>query len=252
MKKEKGITLIALIITIIILIILAVVSVQTIKNLNITKYAENAAGDYNVEQEKELIGVAYADYSLEKYLPEGIGKTLNVEGAKITEENETEWTVEFEKTGNIYYVQKKDGTVIEFSMAWWKLTEEEERAIDDAAVDSETWVIAVKETSEGVTVGVAFMVITEGNGTKDVLMIVDETSGVYLFPVNDNASEQERTSGLKKKYQWYFSTDGSRYTDETVEEYNGPCPISIEDFQGEDSAIVSESYLERVINSFNN
>ena len=69
-KRSEGITLIALIITIIILIILAVVTVQFALNGGITGYAQEASNHYKVEQEKELIGVGYAEYKAAKYLPQ--------------------------------------------------------------------------------------------------------------------------------------------------------------------------------------
>ena len=53
MRKEKGITLIALIITIIILLILAVVTIGSIKNSKIIDQAENAAKDYNKGKTEE-------------------------------------------------------------------------------------------------------------------------------------------------------------------------------------------------------
>ena len=53
MKKEKGITLIALIITIIILLILAVVTIGSIKNSNIISYAENASTNYETSKADE-------------------------------------------------------------------------------------------------------------------------------------------------------------------------------------------------------
>ena len=47
MKKERGITLIALIITIVVLLILAAVAISSIQNDGILSYAINAAKDYN-------------------------------------------------------------------------------------------------------------------------------------------------------------------------------------------------------------
>lgn len=63
--RNKGITLIALIITIIILLILSVVTIKITLNGGIIKHAENAVGDYNVEQwlaSKSVQG--YSDFAL--------------------------------------------------------------------------------------------------------------------------------------------------------------------------------------------
>ena len=67
-KRSEGITLIALVITIILLLILAVVSIQIITNQGIITHAETAGTTYTEEQEKELIGIGYSNYQLEKYV----------------------------------------------------------------------------------------------------------------------------------------------------------------------------------------
>ena len=46
MKKQKGITLVALIITIIVLLILAVVAIAAVSGGNILNHARNARDDY--------------------------------------------------------------------------------------------------------------------------------------------------------------------------------------------------------------
>ena len=58
MKKQNGITLIALIITIVVLLILAVVAIGAVKDSDIIGHAENAATKYNIaaKEEEELLG----------------------------------------------------------------------------------------------------------------------------------------------------------------------------------------------------
>ena len=63
-ERSEGITLIALIITIIILIILAIVTVKLAIDGGVLKNAEFATSTYIVEQEKELLSLAYQDYKL--------------------------------------------------------------------------------------------------------------------------------------------------------------------------------------------
>ena len=53
LKKEKGITLVALIITIVVLLILAAVAIGAVKNSDIIAYAQNAADSYETEKGKE-------------------------------------------------------------------------------------------------------------------------------------------------------------------------------------------------------
>lgn len=58
MRKQNGITLIALIISIIILLILAIVTIRTIKDSNIIKYAQDATNAFNDGQENEKVQLA--------------------------------------------------------------------------------------------------------------------------------------------------------------------------------------------------
>ena len=53
MKKQNGITLIALIITIVVLLILAVVAIGAVKDGGIIEHAQNAADKYESEKQKE-------------------------------------------------------------------------------------------------------------------------------------------------------------------------------------------------------
>ena len=53
LKKEKGITLVALIITIIVLLILAVVTISAVNEGSLFSYANNAATAYSAAQEQE-------------------------------------------------------------------------------------------------------------------------------------------------------------------------------------------------------
>ena len=58
MRKEKGITLIALILTVIVLLILAVVSISTIQNQGIIEHANSSTTKYNeaVNNEIDVLG----------------------------------------------------------------------------------------------------------------------------------------------------------------------------------------------------
>lgn len=101
-RTNKGITLIALIITIIILLILAVVSIRLVVNNGILGKAEHATTKYGTEEEQEQIKIGYADYQMAK--ESGVeNPQLTVAGAKVTR-NETDWTVKFSKTGNVYTI----------------------------------------------------------------------------------------------------------------------------------------------------
>lgn len=103
LKEQKGITLIALIITIIILLILAMVSIRIVLNENILTHAETAATQYVIEQEREKIQLAFADYKMGAYLSSS--PTFAVEGANVSANGTDGWVIEF-PTGNKYDLSK--------------------------------------------------------------------------------------------------------------------------------------------------
>ena len=108
MKKQNGITLIALIITIVVLLILAVVAINAVKDGGIITHAQNAANDYTIAQEKEQIALAYSEYFINKRT--NPNATLEVEGATVTGSEENGWKLTFNKTNNAYEVDK-DGNI---------------------------------------------------------------------------------------------------------------------------------------------
>ena len=122
MKKttqNEGITLVALVITIIILLILAMVTINILINQDIIGRANNAVRNYEVAEEKELIGLAYQNYKMDQ-LHDGDAQ-LTVDGANggnpITPDEEGTWTVEFDKTGNKYELDK-NGNIGPYTPKW--------------------------------------------------------------------------------------------------------------------------------------
>ena len=110
LKQTKGITLIALIITIIVLLILAMVSIRLIMNAGIIGKAQTATETYGIEEEKEQIKLAYADYQMAKESGEA-NPTLDVAGASEVQESDESWTITFEKTGNVYTLSADGKTI---------------------------------------------------------------------------------------------------------------------------------------------
>ena len=109
MKKQRGITLIALIITIVVLLILAGVTIGAVKESGIIGHAQKATSEYTIAQEKEKIALAYSEYKIKKAFD-----NTNVEEFKIDEEDViTEpignygWKVKYEDTGNVYGINLK-------------------------------------------------------------------------------------------------------------------------------------------------
>lgn len=81
MKKNRGITLIALVITIIILLILAGVTIGTLRNSNIFGNAEKAANKYNREAERENALISGIDDYINKYIE---GTSIDLSSGNIT------------------------------------------------------------------------------------------------------------------------------------------------------------------------
>lgn len=67
MKKENGITLVALIISIIVLLILAIVSISLVINNGILDKAKSAVEKYSKDEMCEQIKLAYQEYQMGKY-----------------------------------------------------------------------------------------------------------------------------------------------------------------------------------------
>lgn len=126
MKKEKGITLIALIITIIVMLILVGVTVTVALNGGLFTTTKQAADRTTEEKEKEIIQVAYSDYNMQKYSSQDkktadfdlleeffIGKDIN---SLINEEKSVNGEVCFEdkdKGISIVILEEKDLEVSE-------------------------------------------------------------------------------------------------------------------------------------------
>ena len=107
LKKQNGITLVALVITIIVLLILAMVSIKIVMDGGLITRASKSTDTHTIEAEKEAIQLGYAAYQVD--LASKVTADLKVDGAKVTLKGE-DWSVTFTKTNNEYEL-KKDGTI---------------------------------------------------------------------------------------------------------------------------------------------
>lgn len=100
LKKQNGITLVALVITIIVLLILATVSIKIIMDGGLITKAKSATDQHTIGAEKEAIQTGYAAYQID--LANKETAELKVKGANTTlNNNENEWDIEFDN-GNKY------------------------------------------------------------------------------------------------------------------------------------------------------
>ena len=116
-KKQTGITLIALVITIIVLLILAGVTIATLTGDNgILKQADKAKTETTMGEEKEAIGLAYNGAKTEKLGGEITAADLNAQfeknGTKATSSGEGTIKVDFE-TGRSYTLKIANGEIKE-------------------------------------------------------------------------------------------------------------------------------------------
>ena len=137
MKKQNGITLIALIITIIVLLILAVVAIGAVQDSDIIGHAEDAAKKYNAAAEEE-------EKLLENYVKEIEGVLPKTAAEKVAEKNiyiaanPTEYSSE---TDNDYgdpgdaYILYKAVDIIEKEMGF--IIKNRESNVYDDALDFE-------------------------------------------------------------------------------------------------------------------
>ena len=110
--NSRGITLVALIITIIVLLILAMVSIRLVMNGGIIGKSQKATSDYTIAEEKEQIKLGHKEYQMAKFVEEN--PTLKVEGATVTGDETSIWTITFGKTNN-QYTLSKDGIITDFT-----------------------------------------------------------------------------------------------------------------------------------------
>ena len=116
-KKEKGITLIALVITIIVLLILATVSISLVINNGILDKAKYGVDTLKSSEEQEKINIALSEYEMNKYLEgiESLKKYLiskfNGE-AIIKRSNNQTLNITFINTGNSYIISDNDTSII--------------------------------------------------------------------------------------------------------------------------------------------
>lgn len=107
LKKESGITLIALIITIIILVILAAVSIRAVTNMKIVDYAVNGSQNYvaaGKKEEKVLDDTA-------SFIDEAVKKVSNASKEKITNPYANEaWEVAWTCTNGTWSDDITDNT----------------------------------------------------------------------------------------------------------------------------------------------
>ena len=130
MKKQKGITLIALVITIIVLLVLAVVSIRIAVNNGIITKANEAVNAYSEEEIREKIELAYSEYKMERinnsdYTMQDAINNSGLEGATVTGDETSGWTITVPtKDGDKVFFLRGDGSVEKLTAVYDTLPED--------------------------------------------------------------------------------------------------------------------------------
>ena len=130
LKKEKGITLIALIITIVVLLILAVVAIGAAQDSNIVGYAQNAAGQYEEGKAIENNTIAGYENLLSQYangiVPGGNNSGGNNGGGNSGGSNTPNQPINY--LGKyVKYDSNGDGSVADETILWRVLRDDADK-----------------------------------------------------------------------------------------------------------------------------
>lgn len=114
MKKQNGITLVALVITIIVLLILAMVSIRIVMDGGLITKSKDATAQHTIGAEKEKITLGYNEYTLSKASGESVTAPTVKGAASVTGDETAGWTITFAHSdGDHVYTLSSDGTIKE-------------------------------------------------------------------------------------------------------------------------------------------
>ena len=119
MKKENGITLVALIITVIVLLILATVSINLVINNGILDKAKTAVDKYSDEEIEEQIKLSYLEYEMARltntnldatvYMKESLEKMYGKDTVDVTKEDDVfHIEITFSNGSKKYYLNNRE------------------------------------------------------------------------------------------------------------------------------------------------
>ena len=268
MKKQKGITLIALIITIIVMLILVVVTVTTAINGGLFESAKTASRKTNKQQILEELNVITAELNADLYLnPEAYielesilaqaNKRVVGEGEEKNPDSKVEEEPEIDEEGNFYILFKYKGI-----NAKWKIAinnEEDyidhfELILDDISIEEtgDTPTVTVGEnvksvTEDGVPIPKGFYYVT---GTKNTGIVIsdnqlDENNATgnngnqfVWVPVQTNPKLKIIVDGQKtiskvtimdlEDYNEEIDVQGKTYFEKTIDAKNSIYEVAVE------------------------
>ena len=117
-------------------------------------------------------------------------------------------------------------------------------------VEDDVRYVAVKTENGELTTAVALG--HDNNNVFGIMIMQIENETLLSYLIEENISEELKNSpsvNIKENKQWYVARSGSEPLYQT-NKYTGSSPIQLSDFEGEGGTIYCQSYLERVIASF--
>ena len=192
-----------------------------------------------------------------------LNKKFKIDNATITTDSDIGgWNIEFNDTHNKYEISE-NGTVSNITNAWWKMTAEEKKELENykfvnSGVGNEVG-YEIKFPKEEGSSNYPLVVVYKNYGIENVYIVCMMTNdGIYFYLTGDNSVNAYFSKMEEKGYtidktktitagKWYKSMDGSNLVN--GEEYTGEPLITEADLNSSDTH--SRTYLEKIMKSFN-
>ncbi len=192
-----------------------------------------------------------------------LNKKFKIDNATITTDSDIGgWNIEFNDTHNKYEITE-NGTVSNITNAWWKMTAEEKKELENykfvnSVVGNEVG-YEIKFPKEEGSSNYPLVAVYKNYGIENVYIVCIMTNdGIYFYLTGDNSvnayfSKMEENGYTIDKTKtitagkWYKSMDGSNLVN--GEEYTGEPLITEADLNSSDTH--SRTYLEKIMKSFN-
>ena len=225
MKKDKGITLIALIVTIIVLLILAGVSIATLTGQNgILTQANNAKTQTEIANEKEAISLAYTGTMADKkgrdnVTADDMNRQFGLNGTEATASGSNPITVSFD-SGREYTIDS-NGNISD---------PEESNIIAKIKIEGEK--VTTVPTLEGFsykegTIDTGYVVV-DGEGNEFVWVPVDKNQKIKIDVTSEEEIESITLTDPKGENILTESNLGKTYSKQDQEPtINGPYLLKV-------------------------
>lgn len=250
MRKQRGITLIALVVTIVVLLILAAFSIAMLRGDNgIISNAKKSKEETVIGQEKETVEISYVSAAVNKMTEPVTADELQAELEKTAGVNKTITTTNDDSTLNVEFIETKHN----YNVNNKKVTkvEEIEETFSEIATEDRIYTDPNGEQAiipKGFGVGTSDTI----NKVEDGLVIQDEDGNQFVWiPVSgyvgngfyigrfEAGSETERTEKTTTNTKPVVKRDKFAYNYVSYDEANDLCESMYESLDSVDSALAT-------------